>query len=764
MKIFELKIDDEDEVSGINFLSIVKNPATELSWEIFNDGHNHDCHLHEDLSDKALELFDKYGTLVSDEAFGKATIKQEFAAPPITSNPKAPSFGDDNSDTANVISRYIYVVDTGFGAPLISTSRELCRKLILAQRVFSRTDLQNLSTEIAAMGGESFKLVFRPNYINDVDLFEYKAGKNCRHKWVQVDFPIATDETYEQALSKIPVKANQVGRKGSVLQGGAGRPFISEARYLGMSEENPNNPIALHFGVLLYKTRKAALIAEPTAKFITKVKCGVIEGYAPLDIMEEYFEGTALVVDKFAVKHSFVEVPQYIRDAAKRAVDWTSENGWGDCGTDVGKRRANDLADPSYNASLETLTRMYSYGSRHKVDWESSKSIDEQCGYLMMLSWGFSPDNYDEAMSWLERQIKNATEENMKFSSDEYRGDITSVVFEPDTYIYRYDRDTNTPYYVFMSKDTIRQLLMKLSRMKEMGKISNIVNYEHSGMIFSAKDVYTYENWIVGDDPKKDKSYEIFGREMKPGTWITTIHFKDKRIFDEFIVSNKTTGISLEGNFFEVPFNFNTEKFIEPAPGQSQDDYISECIPFMIKEGYEQDQAAAICYSKWKERFDFPDGTCWEGYEPYGTKIVNGKEVPNCVPIKADVDTGGMVDYLDPDDKDLEVKIEIEFAPYDWDKCISDQTEAYGSKEIAERVCGKIRSENMAMLGVVEGAPVYSTEGEAEEKAKELGCKGTHLMEGYGYSPCSNHNEAIELYNAEVMVYLLERLLEKMDK
>lgn len=23
---------------------------------------------------------------------------------------------------------------------------------------------------------------------------------------------------------------------------------------------------------------------------------------------------------------------------------------------------------------------------------------------------------------------------------------------------------------------------------------------------------------------------------------------------------------------------------------------------------------------------------CWSGYEQYGTKIVNGREVPNCIP------------------------------------------------------------------------------------------------------------------------------------
>jgi len=31
------------------------------------------------------------------------------------------------------------------------------------------------------------------------------------------------------------------------------------------------------------------------------------------------------------------------------------------------------------------------------------------------------------------------------------------------------------------------------------------------------------------------------------------------------------------------------------------------------------------------------ENNCWDGYEPYGTKILDGKEVPNCVPIKAKI-------------------------------------------------------------------------------------------------------------------------------
>lgn len=36
-----------------------------------------------------------------------------------------------------------------------------------------------------------------------------------------------------------------------------------------------------------------------------------------------------------------------------------------------------------------------------------------------------------------------------------------------------------------------------------------------------------------------------------------------------------------------------------------------------------------------KMQEDIMENPCWEGYEPYGTKILDGREVPNCVPMKA---------------------------------------------------------------------------------------------------------------------------------
>jgi hypothetical protein len=600
MKVFELKIDEEDDMSGIQYISIVKDPATKISWEVFNNQEEVSCSHKDDLTDEALALLDNYGMEVSDEAFFNAEIKEidelvieNFAVPSINPDPRKESIWDDTSNNASVITRYIYVVDTGVGAPLKPLSRQLCRKMLLSQKVWSKDDMAAYSLQLSSQG-DTFKLVPRARTAPQVDFFQYKGGNRCCHRWLQIDFRIGLNETYEEALAKIPLKAQSALGKGKNV-GGSGRPFESEARYMNrlpksvrgnMSAEDETKPIGFHFGLFVYPTRFAALMAEPTAKIISKVKLGIMEGYCPVDIDYDYYEGTGEVLEKFNVREAFAVPTKEIQETAQRALDWVEENGWGSCGTEVGKIRANQLAKGD-NISLETITRMFSYLSRHKVDLESSKSYDDGCGKLMYDSWGGL-----SALDWAEREMKKATEMNVMFSADDFKGDITAVVFQPNQKIYRWDNQTNTAYYVFMSRDTIRKMLMKLSRLKP----KNLINYEHSGMVFDGDDVYTYENWLVGDNPKMDKSYEIFGREFEPGTWLTTIHFRDRRIFDEFVLSQKTSSISLEGMFEEVPFNF-----------------------FDVKE----------------EDLAFPEGTCWEGYEPYGTKIVDGREVPNCVPIKA---------------------------------------------------------------------------------------------------------------------------------
>ena len=118
---------------------------------------------------------------------------------------------------------------------------------------------------------------------------------------------------------------------------------------------------------------------------------------------------------------------------------------------------------------------------------------------------------------------------------------------------------------------------------------------------------------------------------------------------------------------------FSEQKFVEPNSGESEDEFISRCIPVVKGEGYEDDQATAICYSYWEgEEFDLDDA-CWPGYEAIGMKPKGGKMVPNCVPI--------------------------------------EQAQFQG----------------------------YATKEEAEARAKEIGCQGSHQMPDGQWMPCEEH-------------------------
>lgn len=84
---------------------------------------------------------------------------------------------------------------------------------------------------------------------------------------------------------------------------------------------------------------------------------------------------------------SYSDYPDAVKNNAKRALEWADKNGWGSCGTPVGKQRANQLAKGE-PISVDTIRRMYSFVSRHEKDLEVSKSYSDGCGKLMMDAWG----------------------------------------------------------------------------------------------------------------------------------------------------------------------------------------------------------------------------------------------------------------------------------------------------------------------------------------------------------------------------------------
>jgi hypothetical protein len=93
---------------------------------------------------------------------------------------------------------------------------------------------------------------------------------------------------------------------------------------------------------------------------------------------------------------------------------------------------------------------------------------------------------------------------------------------------------------------------------------------------------------------------------------------------------------------------------IPKVSGETEQEYVSKCIPAVIDE-YGQEQAAAICYSTYRAEVGMSgerlvaskinqlskykgiylaegglEDACWDGYIQVGTKIVDGREVPDC--------------------------------------------------------------------------------------------------------------------------------------
>ena len=94
----------------------------------------------------------------------------------------------------------------------------------------------------------------------------------------------------------------------------------------------------------------------------------------------------------------------YKYDGTLLGVRVAEENGWGSCGTAVGKVRANQLANGE-NISRDTIARMAAF-ERHRQN--SQKELGDGCGRLMWLCWGG-----DAGIEWAQRKLKQIDKEKL---------------------------------------------------------------------------------------------------------------------------------------------------------------------------------------------------------------------------------------------------------------------------------------------------------------------------------------------------------------
>lgn len=581
-KIYELKItDDMEDESGIDSISLVDTPAIEINWVAFSKEKEHEFHIPDGEDHKYLEKLLPFGQdeqELLDEGYEIDSIEYKKAGEFIYSNPNQAS----DLDTNLFRIRYKYMLNPQAGGrPIISTTRDFCKELINKNLVFRLEDMLNQQND----EGSSFA--------------DWRGGYNCRHIFGKIIYKKKGD-----------IKNNASGKRedGLDILGSpqndtrTSNPSFGKEGFVGEKisidfDDTLGTPrgeaLALHlisqgYKVYVVTRRQKSMSAEvyevsdkigiPKDRVIfTKGKLkwevlkelGVKRHYDNSDIEIKAIRENAPKIEaiKFKVEkmESYTDYPDSVKNNAKAVLKWVDENGWGSCGTPVGKTRVNQLAKGE-PISEDTIKRMYSYLSRHKVDLESSKGYDDGCGKLMYDSWGGLT-----ALSWAESKVKSFGYDNnlpsyvdelpkkkkKQFVTDSEKRTIIGPAMVPDMLIYRKDI-FGTPYKVFFTKETISQIAEKYMRNKYLDNNDLM----HDGKAVS--DVYVVESWIV-EDPETDKSKK-YGFDVPAGTWMISMKCgktpKGDEVWEQ-IKSKKLQGFSVSGFFIEQAASFAEELFLQ---------------------------------------------------------------------------------------------------------------------------------------------------------------------------------------------------------
>lgn len=624
-KTYELRIDEEDEISGIDSISLVDEPAIEVNWVAFNKQKPQEFHIPDGEDEKYIEmLMDKGQPEEELSAMGwipysiEIDGKEDF----VSTNPN----GDSDWDESDLLIRYKYILSpriTGESS-VIPTTRRFCRDLIAKNYVWRVEDMDATQNDF----GESAMV--------------WRGGYNCRHNWAKIKYKKETKivnkasvnkgkETvggfptdmvpdlsvigYEQPLTVTDrvIKSVQEGTaKSSTIRNlGLSKQqmeiddqnvnvFGYHTRYFALcpsaqelfrhlvtmeidedtegmirsAARAADNVFAIEIEVVKSKEAtqhqyEEALISVDDIKDIMSEvdkRVGMEHDISFMDnhieLISEYIKEdlgydnilppyvdqlpTGKTKSEFA---SYSDYPQGVKDAAQRVLNYVEENGWGSCGTAVGKQRANQLAKGEA-ISLETVMRMYSYLSRHKVDLERSKSYDDGCGKLMYDSWGG-----EVALRWAERkiaQVQAGAMSKQRFAADDEKRIVVGPAMVPNLKIFRKDKKGN-PYYVYFTEETIKMIAEKYMR----NKYTDNNDKNHDGK--AVEDVYVIESWIKED--MEDKSNKYGYEDLPIGTWFVSMKVKNDEVWN-MVKEGKLNGFSVSGYFEEIAEFCKEEMFL----------------------------------------------------------------------------------------------------------------------------------------------------------------------------------------------------------
>jgi hypothetical protein len=121
---------------------------------------------------------------------------------------------------------------------------------------------------------------------------------------------------------------------------------------------------------------------------------------------------------------------------------------------------------------------------------------------------------------------------------DEEKRMLVSPALIPNKQIFRYDANTDSDYYVYFSKETVRQASELYLKHNNHHKAT----YQHEDRV---SGVLTVESWIKEGDMDKSK---LYGFDLPDGTWFVKMKIENDDMWVK-IKEGELKGLSIEGYF-----------------------------------------------------------------------------------------------------------------------------------------------------------------------------------------------------------------------
>ena len=311
---------------------------------------------------------------------------------------------------------------------------------------------------------------------------------------------------------------------------------------------------------------------------------------------------------------SYNDYPQAATTNACRAVKWAEENGWGSCLQAEGKNRANQLCNRE-NITEETIARMSAF-RRHQQHKDVPYS--EGCGGIAWDAWGG-----DAGVDWAERKLEQIRKSKEKMAEVGPRGGIKESDKAPKS-----DTPNKNPEGKGSAKgdasgkrgaevtaEQEKTLQGKIDDFNEkesntkygkatLGALKSVFqrglgafNTSHSPQVKSAEQwAYARVNAFLyllkngrPENPKYTTDYDLLPeKHPKKGKKEEMDYAPTLPGYDNYPSGDTSNDMLIKPVLF-----------VERAPGEDKKEYVSRCTAYLIKnEGYDPDQAYAICESK----------------------------------------------------------------------------------------------------------------------------------------------------------------------